>query len=265
MRDEEFSHLSSLNSQQVYFMTSSQTIDTKISGSTRDFRKHWMGYALALSLVLHIGAALAFIIAGGFRIAGEKSPDFIIQEIALAPSLSAPAKTPAPVVPHQAMNSPAPLPDQDANKPVQEPAPEQPSESTGISGKEGGMMSTPLGLGMMHGYFSGLADGRSLRDDVRGYYFEMVEKINREWWDKAGLLKEPLRRDGVFELLVARDGTIVSIRILQGSGSREADRLLTEIIGKASPLPPLPASYDLGLFRAPLRIKAPSFLFRITN
>ena len=32
-----------------------------------------MGYALALSLALHIGAALVFIIAGGFRVAGEKT------------------------------------------------------------------------------------------------------------------------------------------------------------------------------------------------
>jgi TonB family protein len=224
-----------------------------------------MGYALAFSLALHIGAALAFIIAGGLRMAAKNSPDLIFQEITLGPSLSAPAKTPAPAVPHPAMTSPAPLSDQEANKPVQVPAPEQPPESTGISGNEGGLMSTPLGLGMTHGYFSGLADGRSLRDDVRGYYFEMVEKINREWWDKAGLLKEQLRQDGVFELLVERDGTIVSIRILQGTGSSEADRLLTEIIRKASPLPPLPSSYDLDLFRAPLRIKAPSFLFRITK
>ena len=225
-----------------------------------------MWYALAFSLALHIGAALAFIIAGGFRMAGENSPAFILQEIALAPSLSAPAKSPAaPPDPHPAMTSATPMPDQEANKTAQEPAPEQPSESTGRNIKEGGLMSTPLGLGMTHGYFSGIADGRSLRDDIRGYYFEMVEKINREWWDKAGLLREPLRQDGIFELLVQRDGAIVSIRILQGSGSREADRLLTEIIRKASPLPPLPSSYDLGLFRAPLRIKAPSFLFRVTN
>jgi len=126
-------------------------------------------------------------------------------------------------------------------------------------------MSTPLGLGMTHGYFSGLSDGRTLRDDIRGYYFEMVEKINREWWDKAVNLREPLRQDGVFELLVQRDGTIVSIRMLRGTGSSEADRLLAEIIRKAAPLPPLPSTYDQGLFRAPLRIKAPSFLFRLTN
>ena len=126
-------------------------------------------------------------------------------------------------------------------------------------------MSTPLGLGMTYGYFSGLADGRSLRDDIRGYYFEMVEKINREWWEKAGLLKEPLRQDGVIELLVQRDGTVVAIQILQGTGVGEADRLLMEIIRNASPLPPLPVTYDPGLFRAPLRIKAPSFLFRLRN
>jgi protein TonB len=126
-------------------------------------------------------------------------------------------------------------------------------------------MTTPLGLGMTHGYFSGLADGRSLRDEIRGYYFEVVEKINREWWDKAGLLKEPIRQDGVFELLLQRDGTIASIRILQGTGSNEADRLLSEIIRNTSPLPSLPATYDLSMFRAPLRIKAPSFLFRLKN
>jgi len=225
-----------------------------------------MWYALAFSLALHMGAAVAFIIAGGLRMAGEQAAIFNIQEISLAPSLSAPAKAPAAAPePQPAMTPATPQPDREADQPAPEPAPEQPMESTSGPAKEGGLMSTPLGLGMTHGYFSGLADGRTLRDDIRGYYFEMVEKINREWWDKAGLLKEPLRRDGIFELLVQRDGTIVSIRVLQGSGSKEADRLLAEIIRKASPLPPLPPSYELDLFRAPLRIKAPSFLFRITN
>jgi protein TonB len=225
-----------------------------------------MGYALALSLVLHIGAALVFAVAGGFMTAGGKTSNFIIQDIALTPSISASPK-PVAALPDSPpeMTSQTQTAEQETEKTSQEQAPEQPSPFSGNSGKEGGIMSTPLGLGMTHGFFSGLADGRSLRDDIRGYYFEMVEKINREWWEKAGLLKEPLRQDGVFELLVQRDGTIVSIRMLQGTGSSEADRLLAEIIGKASPLPPLPTTYDLGLFRAPLRVKAPSFLFRLTN
>jgi protein TonB len=247
-------------------MTSSQTIITKTSGSAPNSRKHWMGYALALSLALHIGAALAFIVAGGFKMAGENSPNFIIQDITLNPSISKPAKQPiTPPEPHPAMTPKEPAADKQAEKPAQEPAPEQPSESTDSPGKKGGLMSTPLGLGMTHGYFSGLADGRTLRDDIRGYYFEMVERINREWWDKAGLLKEPLRQDGIFELMLQRDGTIVSIRILQGTGSRDADRLLNEIIRNASPLPSLPSTYEQDMFRAPLRIKAPSFLFRFGN
>jgi TonB family protein len=248
-------------------MTLSQTTSAKTTRSpTQDSRKRWFGYALALSLALHIGAALAFIIAGGFKMAGEKATNFIIQDITLSPSISAPVKpAPVPPAPQPATTSATPEADREPEKPEQEPVPEQPSESTGSPGKEGGLMSTPLGLGMTHGYFSGIADGRTLRDDIRGYYFEMVEKINRKWWDKAGLLKEPLRQDGIFELLVQRDGTIISIRILQGSGSREADRLLTEIIRNASPLPPLPASYDSSLFQAPLRIKAPSFMFRFKN
>ena len=244
-------------------MTLSQTTDTKITGSTQDFRKHWLGYALALSLVLHFGAALVFIIVGGFRMAGKNTHNFIIADISLTPLISAPAKTVvAPAAPQPVMPSTTPTAARETDQPAQEPAPVQPLESTGSSEKEDGLMSTPLGLGMTYGYFSGLADGRSLRDDIRGYYFEMVGKINRDWWDKAGLLKEPLGRDGIFELLIQRDGTLVSIRMLQGTGSSEADRLLAKIIRDASPLPALPSTYDLGLFRAPLRIRAPSILFR---
>jgi protein TonB len=219
-----------------------------------------------LSLTLHIGAALVIIIASGFSTGVKNTNDFITQDFALTPSTSAPAKSAlAPPDPHPAMTSTTRTEAQDTDKPMQEPVPEQPSNPSGSSEKEGGLMSTPLGLGMTHGYFSGLADGRSLRDDIRGYYFEMVAKINREWWEKAGLLKEPLRQDGIFELVVQRDGTIVSIRMLQRTGSSEADRLLTEIIRKASPLSPLPSTYELDLFKAPLRIKAPSFLFRLSN
>jgi protein TonB len=118
---------------------------------------------------------------------------------------------------------------------------------------------------MAHGYFSMLADGKTLRDDIRAYYFEMVEKINREWWNNAAQLKEPLRADGVFEVIVQRDGTIVSLRLIRGSGSNAADRLIAESIRKASPLPPLPSTYESDQFNVPLKIKAPLSLFRVKN
>lgn len=245
-------------------MTTSQATGTETAGASRNPRQRRMGYALALSLLLHMGAALVFIVAGGFSTGGVTPHDLVIQEIALTPSISAPPMSePAPDdrEPATAPAAPATIPEPD--QPAPEQAPEQAPASTAGPGTEAGLMSTPLGLGMTHGYFSGLSDGRTLRDDIRGYYFEMVEKINREWWDKAGLLKEPLRQDGIFEVLVQRDGTIVSVRMLRGTGSSEADRVLAEIIRKASPLPSLPPAFDQAMFRAPLRIKAPSFLFRL--
>jgi protein TonB len=226
-----------------------------------------MVYALALSLALHIGAGLAFIIAGSCSSIGTNHINtFTIQDVALAPSIGMPEKKTA-ARPDQpaAMTSTTATAALERGEPEHEQAPARPSEPSGSQEKQDEKASSSLGLGMANGYFTGLADGRSLRDDIRGYYLEMVERINREWWDKAGLLKEPLRQDGIFELLIQREGTVVSIRIVQGTGSAEADQLLTEIIRKASPLPPLPPTYNLSQFLAPLRIKAPLFLFRLKN
>ena len=60
------------------------------------FKNNWLAFALALafSLALHIGAALFFIISGSFRMAGENTHYFNIQEIELTPSISAPPKKP---------------------------------------------------------------------------------------------------------------------------------------------------------------------------
>ena len=223
-----------------------------------------MGYSLLLSLALHIIAALVFIVAGGVVTGVDRPPKFIVQEVLLGPSVSAPNQSiaPPPLVPTSDKTLLTPTAEKESVEHIQEQSPAQ-SLSTSANSKEADLMSIPLGLGMTHGYFSGLADGRTLKDDVRGYYFEMVEKINREWWNQAAHLKEPIRQDGLFDVLLQRDGTIVSIQIKQGTGLLEADRLLLEIIKKASPLPPLPSTYELGMFRAPLRIKAPSFLFRL--
>jgi TonB family protein len=211
--------------------------------------------------------ALIFIAAGGFRAAERNKQKFLFQEIILTPSISAPVIT-EPVAPVQPpVTTPTqPMASPETSVAAQTPVTENPAETTiGPKKEDGPMVSTALGLGMTHGYFSSLADGRSLRNDIRGYYFEMVETINRAWWEKAGLLKEPLRQDGIFELLVQRDGTIVGIQILKSTGSREVDQLLADAIMKTSPLPAPPPTFDQALFRAPLRIKAPSFLFRLTN
>lgn len=219
-------------------------------------KKQWMAYALALSLVLHIGAALLVVFATSTGRSTKTPGSIIIQEVALTPAIStaAPAATvppPSPALPEpEAAGDPEPSPGQQP--------PLTPDEQNRA------LMSTPLGLGMTQGYFAGLADGMTLREDIRDYYFEMVGRINEEWWNRSKTLAEPLRQDGVVELTILRDGTIVTIRTLQRTGSREADRLLTESI-QNSRLAPLPASYKLDVFAVPLRIKAPSSLFRLSR
>lgn len=222
-------------------------------------KKQWMGYALALSLVLHIGAALLVIYASSTGRSAKTPGSLAIQEVDLTPSISTAPTTVPPPPPAPAMAEPEAA--EKAAPPEQAANPEQQSSAQHIE-QARIFQSTPLGLGMTQGYFAGLGDGMTLREDIRDYYFEMVGKINEEWWNRSRALAEPLRQDGVVELTILRDGTIVTIRMLQRTGSREADRLLTESI-QNSRLAPLPASYKLDVFTVPLRIKTPSSLFRL--
>ncbi len=242
-------------------MTHSQMPDTPSPETAITLRKRWMGYALVISLMLHL-LAVAFIIAAGGAIRNRPIINgILVENIALAPAIS----RIKPVEPLPAPTPPETAPPSDAS-PDEEtlqasPAAQTPSPENGSKGiKE--LMTTPLGLGMTYGYVSSLAEGRTLREDIRGYYFELVEKINREWWKRADGLKEPIRRDGIIELYVRPDGTVDSLRMNQGTGSWEADQVLQDVIKAVSPLPPLPASFNQKMFLAPLRIKAPSYLFR---
>jgi len=245
-------------------MTPSHTVHEETEPSFHTARKRWMKFALAASIALHGGAAVLILVASGSNRSRMHSSSILIEDVALTPSISSPAKT-APAPPPQqppVLKPSVPPVAATADQSAPAPLPEQPSTSAGSPREDSRLTSTPLGLGMMHGYFSSLADGRTLREDIRSYYFEMVGNINRLWWENAKDLKDPLRQDGIFELLILRDGTIVSVRVMQSTGSTEADRLAADIIKSSSPLPALPSSYELGLFRAPLRIKAPSFVFR---
>lgn len=244
-------------------MISTAFIDTPCSRVATVINNRWMQSAVVISLILHVGAVVVIIFLGGFNTTGKRSSVPVIQDIDVLPSISTskfttiapPAQTNQIVLPPSSQSK-------NTENEILEP-PEQLNQPAPTSiEKDGGMTTTPLGLGMTHGYFTALADGKTLRDDVRTYYLHMVETINREWWDKASHLKEPLRQDGVYEISIQRDGTVESLRLLRGTGSIETDRIISDIIRRSSPLPPLPSTYESDLFRAPLRIKAPLTLFR---
>jgi len=242
-------------------MTIPHTFDSNLLGTASVHRKRWLGCALAISLMLHL-LAVVFIIAAGS--AFRSSPvisGILVDSVALSPAISRPTPAETPLVPVRPETEPPSRVSRD-DKPLHPPSALQPPSEGKAAGETKELMSTPLGLGMTYGYVSSLGEGISLRDDIRGYYLDLVEKINREWWKRAASLKKPIGRDGIIQLFVRPDGSIVSQRMLQGTGSQEADEILQDVIKEASPLPPLPASFDRDMFMAPLKIKAPSHLFR---
>lgn len=247
-------------------MNSTSAQFAPIEDSTPPLTAHnrMVGYALASSLALHLLAFLIVIVGLGIS-PRHSPPQAIFVDTLPLPSppsqtISSP-ETETTVAQPEAAQEQTPLP----NEPdITMPPTASPAHTEQSSLREA-VTSTELGLGMAHGYISSLADGTTLREDIRGYYFELVSRINREWWQRAENLKQPVQHDGLFELLVQKDGTVLAMRLRRGTGSREADAILQEVLAKVSPLPPLPPTYEDTIFVAPIRLKAPSILFGFKN
>lgn len=215
------------------------------------------GICLLVSLTIHL-APIAMLILNAPPVKNSPRVSFVdlnsfnLPPVPAEPIISAPNRV-APKEPQKLK----PSTDQGTLDPK---VAATPSEATPPA-----IMSSPLGLGMANGYFSTLADGKSLRDDIRAYYFDLLDKINEKWWQRAGTLKETALRDGVVEILIGHDGKLLEAKLTWNTGSPEADRAIIEVLNTAAPFSPLPASYEPELFRAPLRITAPSHLLSIKN
>lgn len=162
-----------------------------------------------------------------------------------------------PGIPSPAVKSRAALPAATAEPEVPAPAvnEEQATQNTAATTPEE-LRKNSIGLGLTNGYFSGIGEGETLRDDVREYYFTMLQQINEKWWLQPGS-RQGAAGNAVVNLLIARDGVIVRSFLVQGSGNPVFDRQILQAVAAANPLPPLPESYQGDLFVAPLRFKAP--------
>ncbi|HEY6871600.1 MAG TPA: TonB family protein [Geobacteraceae bacterium] len=117
-----------------------------------------------------------------------------------------------------------------------------------------------FGLGLTNGYFSSIAQGESLRADIREYYFSMLRQINEKWW----LNKESQRgtlRGAVISIVIAKNGVIMQKTLVRSSGNPAFDKAMLKSIDAAGPLPPLPETYGMDYFTAPLRFRGPLDLF----
>lgn len=220
-------------------------------------RKAVAGACLVVSLTIHILAIIAVLLAS--RQSSYRTPVTYIDMESVADS-APPATTPV-------IHSPAPLPEKiETEQPL--PLPENPSDEskteaaeTPVLSSAAEVMATSLGRGMTSGYFSSFAEGKNLREDIREYYFTLLEKINTRWWLKAETLKESALQDGVALFVIGRDGMIIDLKLTQSTGSREVDLAIIEVLKATAPFPALPASYTSDRFLAPLRIAAPLRLF----
>lgn len=209
---------------------------------------------LVISLLLHIAMSTLFIIPGRNSTNGQR-PLFV--DLAAFQPESRPLTS----------SSPAEIPLQDPADSPDEPLPLEPSRTDALqqaveSSLEKGAKSpevlheNAIGIGMTSGYFGSFAEGETLRDDIRVYYFSLMRRINEAWWLQSGG-NPSVARHASLNLVVSRDGKIVACELMQSSGNHAQDQLLLAAVKKAEPLPPLPQTYTGTLFNAPIRFVPP--------
>ena len=123
--------------------------------------------------------------------------------------------------------------------------------------RPGAVNSVSFGLGMTSGYFSSLSEGKSLRPDIREYYFNLLQRVNETWWVNKDSQSGGWGRDAIVNVVIARNGTVVNLELYKSSGNSTRDRALLKSLETASPLPALPDSYTDEYFAAPLRFVEP--------
>jgi periplasmic protein TonB len=212
------------------------------------------GGMLVASLLLHAVVTAFYLLPGR---AGTNRGQFDIVDLELAspqlvPVLKRPQATPPSVGPAEPESAPPATSTSEHDKLVS--AVDEARHR--VQQQPDGVQRAAIGFGMTSGYFGSFADGETLRDDIRDYYFDLLRKVNEAWWT-GGMASPGWLRGASVNLVIDREGRIVAKALLHSSGSREYDRSLLAALDRAVPLPPLPATYQGEQFMAPLRFVPP--------
>ncbi|SNB45962.1 TonB C-terminal domain-containing protein [Geobacter sp. DSM 9736] len=201
---------------------------------------------VVFSLLVHVFFSFAFLMmqrgSGG-------APVVQYLDLKMMEPVAAPAEQAAPAVPAEKTPAPAEIQEE-------QPAPPAETAAEAAPPRQQGFQQASLQFGIANGHFGSISDGRTLRDDMREYYLSMLAQFNESWWEQKG--KETVvQRGAVMMVTVSRDGAIVDMKLLQGSGNVAEDRLMVQALQAAGPLAPLPDSYEGDFFTAPLRFVPP--------
>lgn len=206
---------------------------------------------VGISLLLHLLASMLLLLPG--RYSGPSAEPLFVE----LQSMAAPVEAPLAEA-RQAESLPEPQPEVSPQT-----LPETARLAETIDNTLQKAVQTPeavhessIGLGMISGHFASFAQGESLRDDVRIYYFELMRRINEVWWT-SGATKGSFVAAAAVNIIISRDGKIIGSELMASSGSREQDQALLESIKNAEPLPPLPESFPQRIFIAPIRFVPP--------
>lgn len=113
-----------------------------------------------------------------------------------------------------------------------------------------------IGLSVTKGYFRSLAEGESLRDDIKSYYLDVLQQINARWWVDQKVTGNRVSAV-MLNIVIARNGEILAKEIIQSSGNQQYDQSILNALGGLGNLPPLPESYRGAFFQVPLRLVPP--------
>jgi protein TonB len=226
----------------------------------RRAQSHRSRWAVGVSVVLH-GSLLAAAIFVPQILAGEPEPvEFVIVDIVPLQALGRPEPEPEPepvAEPEpEPPPRPAPPPEEAPTLPAPKPAPktEKPAERRPPAPPEEPKQRRGSAFGSATGTAAFGAQGVGLDnpDFTYGYYVEqMLALISNNWArpPAAG------RIEAVVHYRIARDGTVSEIELLESSGDRAFDDAALTAVRLASPLPPLPASFNSDSLGVRLRVQ----------
>lgn len=209
---------------------------------------------VVISLLLHMAASTVLLLPGRYSVPSA-APLFVDLKSMTSP----------PAVDESPLQEPASEEDAPLLQPesLPEAAPEAAKLARAIESTLQQAVKTPeavhenaIGLGMISGHFASFAQGETLKDDIRVYYFSLMRRINEVWWTD-GAAKGAFISPASVLLTISRDGKVVGCELLESSGNREQDQALLDSVKKAEPLPSLPPSYLQRTFNAPIRFVPP--------
>ena len=211
---------------------------------------------IIISLLLHLVASLIFVLPGRYS---QNRSTALFLDLQNMPLLPTEGKAPE-AAPQQSTEKPSELP---VSEPQTMPTPETARMEKAVASSLARAAQTPeavhensIGLGMLSGHFASFAQGESLKDEIRVYYFSLMRRINEAWWT-TGASKGSFVNPASVHLSISREGKLLAVELIESSGSREQDKMLIEAIKLAEPLPPLPANYRWPTFDAPIRFVPP--------